>query len=346
MSDVVPHKKARAETCRLRSYRAPVKSLDFGEGGAAVVVSFYDGALGLGTCLGCRDTPCMTLALADLGLPELLSDFPGDPDREVCPTSALSWADVTGNISVNEEACVGCGLCVSRCPYGAISIENVGKAKVQDSDPDGLTIIGVTGDTLHPSPEKIGCIGASTCDALAATPSTMSALSDAQTTRFVRNVFIQIKVGCRTRRKGDTNVRMDGVLDFSIGRIGVLEIETENAVLDSPRALIEDVAVLKSRYDIPLDIIDPVSVILWLPNKRSEYYQVIEDIEKVLGLRCRTVTIGLLLLLMWNFQELTGITESLFMTNSGGTDLSAGFEGWMASTLSPEPYPGAVETPK
>jgi hypothetical protein len=43
---------------------------------------------------------------------------------------------------------------------------------------------------------------------------------------------------------------MDGVLGLSDGRLGVLEIELGNAVLDSPRFLLEDVAVLHGRYGI------------------------------------------------------------------------------------------------
>ena len=86
---------------------------------------------------------------------------------------------------------------------------------------------------------------------------------------------------------------------------------------------------------------------LSLPNARSEYYQVIEDIENVLGLRCRTITVGILLILIWHFQELAGITGQLFTTKSGGADLSVEIKNNLVDTLpSTEPYPGAYRTSK
>ncbi len=49
------------------------------------------------SCLHCEDAPCVT----------------------VCPTGA-SWKRAEdGIVLVNEDACMGCGLCAWACPYGA-----------------------------------------------------------------------------------------------------------------------------------------------------------------------------------------------------------------------------------
>ena len=128
----------------------------------------------------------------------------------------------------------------------------------------------------------------------------------------MRNLLIECGLKCRTRRPGDTNVRIDGVLATPDGRPGVLEIEFDTAVLDNPRKLLEDVAVLHGRYSIEVSSIDPVSVVKLLPNARSEYYQVISDIEKILGLRLRTVTVGVMLVMLWHFEKLEGFRGDLF----------------------------------
>ena len=61
------------------------------ETGAAQLVHFPK------SCLHCDDAPCVT----------------------VCPTGASYKRQEDGIVLVNEEACIGCGLCAWACPYGA-----------------------------------------------------------------------------------------------------------------------------------------------------------------------------------------------------------------------------------
>lgn len=39
-----------------------------------------------------------------------------------CPTDALEKNDDDGRVTVDDEVCVGCGVCVSECPYGAVRL--------------------------------------------------------------------------------------------------------------------------------------------------------------------------------------------------------------------------------
>ena len=52
------------------------------------------------SCLHCEDAPCVT----------------------VCPTGASYKRVEDGIVLVNESDCIGCGLCVSTCPDGAIQL--------------------------------------------------------------------------------------------------------------------------------------------------------------------------------------------------------------------------------
>lgn len=61
------------------------------EEGPAQVVHFPK------SCLHCEDAPCVT----------------------VCPTGASYKRAEDGIVLVNEDACIGCGLCAWACPYGA-----------------------------------------------------------------------------------------------------------------------------------------------------------------------------------------------------------------------------------
>ncbi len=60
-------------------------------GGAARIVHFPK------SCLHCADAPCVT----------------------VCPTGASLKREEDGIVLVNEDECIGCGLCAWACPYGA-----------------------------------------------------------------------------------------------------------------------------------------------------------------------------------------------------------------------------------
>ena len=344
MSEIVPHKKALYRAGKSREYRAPVDSLDFGDGAIPVIVGHAGRAEGRGTCLGCHDAPCMMLGTADTALPEALNDFPGDPNKSVCPAIAISWAYDIKAVSISD-ACIGCGLCAARCPYGAISLTAAGLAIVETSDPDNLTIdSSEKADAEHANPQRTGQLGK--LRTLRNISQSIITLNDLASSQFVRNLMIGCGISCRIRRRGDTNVRMDGVLGLSNGRLGVLEIELSAAALESPRALLEDVAVLHGRYGIAVTQIDPVSVILGLPNARSEYFQVIADIEKVLGIRCRTLTVGCLLAVLWRFLKIDGFPGELFMTSPGNTDFLPAMKHFISELIPTQPYDGAYRPSK
>ena len=280
---------------------------------------------------------------SELTLFGALNAFPGDPSLDVCPTRAICWDGEKAAAFVVADDCIGCGLCISRCPYGAISLADGLIASVETTDPDGLAVDGaVEGD--HPDVKRSGQIAMLDAPAAASLPATVGRLADARTTLLVRNLLNEVGLNARTRRRGDTNMRIDAVGFSRSERPFVAELETGAGVLESPRALLEDVAVLHSRYGYEVDGIDPISIILSFPNVRSEYYQVIRDIEKVLGLRCRTITIGALVALLWNCARLDGFDGDAFTVGEGTIDL-ADCIGIDDAKLA-EPYPGAFRPAK
>lgn len=277
-----------------------------------------------------------------------LDSFPGDPSPDVCPTRAIRWDAETAAAFVNSSDCIGCGLCVSRCPYGAIRLADGKAAQVQRALEGDLVIAG-PGEGVHPRPDRRGRIAALDAPAAAALPETVAKLEDDRMMLLVRNLLNEIGLNARTRRRGDPNMRIDAAGFSRSGRPFVAEIEMGAEVLESPRALLEDVAILHSRYGYPVSDIDPVSIILAFPNMRSEYYRVIRDIEKVLDLRCRTITLAALVALLWNGTKIDGFTGDAFAIGAGTIDLAdclgADCLGADASRL-PEPYPGAFTPAK
>ena len=342
MSDFVVHKGRRAAGTFARHYSADVADVHYAPGKRTAVM-LADGREGAGSCLGCGNAPCMEKDESELTLFGTLDAFPGDPSRDVCPTKAIRWHGENAAAIVVTDDCIGCGLCVSRCPYGAISLGDGLTASVETANPDGLVVAGATKGE-HPEVKRSGQIATLDAPAAGNLPAKVAALDDGRTTLFVRNLLNEIGLNARTRRRGDTNVRIDAVGFSRSERPFVAEIETGVGVLESPRALLEDVAVLHSRYGYAVDGIDPVSVILSFPNVRSEYYQVIRDIEKVVGLRCRTITVGALIALLWNCARLDGFDGDAFTVGEGTIDL-ADCLGLDDAKLV-EPYPGAFKPAK
>ena len=347
MSDLLPHKQARRRQGRLRWFHTCPEMILF-KPGQAPEIKFSDGNQGRGTCLGCHDSPCMELALteAELSLGGSLAGFPGDPSRDVCPTDAIDW-DETGTVpTIDTVNCIGCGLCAIRCPYGAINLSPDGVAVVESDDPDGITAIETGTVEPHVRTRRVGALGSLTAPFAREMPEVIAKLTDVQGTRLALNMLLACGVAANMRRKGDVNIRMDGLLLFASKQIGVVELELGAAVLELPRALLEDIAVLHGRFGIPMAQIVPVSVVGALPNGRAEYYQVIDDIAKVLDIHCRTLTFGALCLLMWRFGELNGLNEGLFTTRSGTTTLYSSLAQLIPDLPVEEPYPGAYSPPK
>jgi ferredoxin len=345
MSDVLSFKGWRLPGTFARKYGAEVIKLCF-QPGQRTMVYLSNGRSGLGSCLGCGSPRCMEKEENEFALDGALNSFPGDPSLDVCPTRAIQWDLEQTAVTISEADCIGCGLCVTRCPYGALSLQegqNGMVASVEISDPQNI-VTGESGTGSHPQVEKIGRIAELDAPAALSLQKNVLWLKDSDRKLFVRNLLNEVGLTARTRRKGDSNLRMDAVGFSHLRRPFVAEIEMSSGVLDSPRALLEDVAVLHSRYGYATDIIDPVSIILALPSVRSDYYQVVRDIEKVLGLRCRTLTVGMLIALLWNLRRIQGFDGDAFAIGEGVVDLS-GFiadkgEQWK------EPYAGAFRPAK
>ncbi|MFW8633636.1 4Fe-4S dicluster domain-containing protein [Cribrihabitans pelagius] len=80
---------------RVHSYEVQPASCDIQPAPAAQLVHFPK------SCLHCEDAPCVT----------------------VCPTGASYKRAEDGIVLVNEDHCIGCGLCAWSCPYGARELD-------------------------------------------------------------------------------------------------------------------------------------------------------------------------------------------------------------------------------
>jgi len=273
-------------------------------------VIFSDGSVCPGTCIECVETPCMKFLGTEISL-QKLTQFPSDHDTDVCPTKAISWPYESASPVIDDSLCVGCGLCAARCPTKAIFFKDNGSASVNnipnkyfienstDSDnrktQDTVTLfqnLKWKNPILQDSEQTLDILFKKYLDE-------SSSLFGNEPNLLIRNLLITVGVKSAIRRTGDTNIRMDIVLeDIAHNLNGIGEIEFGIDILNTPRNTLDNIAVFTSRYKI--DNLIPIVFPLVLPNQRSEYWQVMKDIKNVLKIKIRTVTLGALLLLLWN----------------------------------------------
>jgi Fe-S-cluster-containing hydrogenase component 2 len=274
-------------------------------------IRLTDGKIAFGSCIRCPSSPCQKFNENDVSN-NYFKSFPSDTSIKVCPTDAIQIDFKTGAPVISLDKCISCGLCVSRCPIQAITLTRNG-AKVNDTENEVFRLTGRGVDSaavaavIHSfrSLPEDGVIAE--CDEQFAIHvyDLVSTIGIGSHTQFpnilTRNIMIALSVPFQIRRLGDTNMRIDGIFKSGGDRIGVAEIEfSEEAVMDSPRDILDDCAVLNARHAVPLQRIDPLIVSLRFPNKRSEYWRVIQDIRTVLNVRIASITIGAMLLLLWS----------------------------------------------
>ena len=111
-----------------------------------------------------------------------------------------------------------------------------------------------------------------------------------------------ISLGCRSamRRIGDVYTRMDAVYSSADNCFGAVEVEFGRDTLDASRGILDDIAVLHTRYGVEKDNNSPLVVCLQLPNARQGYWQVVKDVKNVENIYIATLTIGAMMILNWN----------------------------------------------
>lgn len=279
---------------------------------------FADGSSSPTTCLRCPDAPCMSFRDGEV-VSASLPEFPADRNPSACPAGAMSRTD-GGAPSVDPAACMLCGVCASRCPAGAIRM--IPHAVVDDADRPAFpeTGDGASADAALAAVSGIPRSGEFLAESDTVADdlrSRMLAAWSRNGDRFpdllARNLLIAAGCGAAMRRKGDVSARMDIVLGAPWPEFGCAEAEFgDEAVLDAPRDLLDDIAVCVGRLGRTPHSLSAIVVTDVLPNRRSEYWRIIQDIRNVLGVKIGTVTVLALCLLVWRGRKMSELPPDIF----------------------------------
>jgi NAD-dependent dihydropyrimidine dehydrogenase PreA subunit len=355
------------QTLRPKRIDRPAKSLpdkikpiqiDWHEQYFSAKITFSDGKTSIGSCIRCFHPFCVEYSPKELEL-SVFQDFPADKNSDVCPTSAISWTHETLSPVINKEACILCGLCVSRCPTRAIYLDNDG-AYVNDepnahfilqNTPSDSETTAIITRLFQKVPEK-GIYLFESDILMKKVREKVEGVAHTQSAQFpnhlARNLLIAVGIGAAMRRRGDTNIRMDLVLGPPGVKYGTGEVELGAEVLGAPRNILDNVAILVARYELSKDNIIPFVVSLDLPNLRSEYWQFIKDVKNVLDVKINSITIGALIVLTWSRAKILIRTGEEFYIDIDSPSLRPKIEKILGRTLNIKDagYPGFLESSK
>lgn len=275
-------------------------------------------------CLRCSDQRCIRYIDAEISCGSF-SDFPYERNLNVCPVDAIKWNFEKELPEIENGKCIGCGLCAARCPVGAI-FKADNKMKVSAPESDDYIDLPINYENLvkhkffvqevdkiywnHQFQKESDRImeeiyeKISHYDGRSMVPNVL-----------VRNLIIALNHECAISRAGDIYTRMDAVYSSKIKPkcSGVVEIEFGRDTLEASRGILDDIAVMHSRNNLDKKDNAALVVCLSFPNKRQGYFQVIKDIHRVLDLKIQTISLGALLLLVWNGAAVNFLSREFYV---------------------------------
>lgn len=286
--------------------------------GKPSMLRFSDGSASPTTCLRCPSAPCMTFR-EDEVVSASLPEFPADRTPSACPSGAITRAN-GDTPSIDSAACMLCGVCASRCPVGAIRmiphavIDDAARPAFPETDDNAAADAALAAVTSVRRSGEFLTESDTVADDLR---SRMLAAWNRNGDRFpdllARNLLIAAGCGAAMRRKGDVFARMDIVLGSPWPEFGCAEAEFGDvAVLDAPRDLLDDIAVSVGRLGRNPLSLSALVITDVLPNWRSEYWRIIQDIRNVVGVKIGTVTVLALCLLVWRGRKMSDLPPDLF----------------------------------
>lgn len=131
---------------------------------------------------------------------------------------------------------------------------------------------------------------------------------------LIKNIFSKYDIPVFLPRTGNNHERFDALLEFDNSKIGLVEIEVPSTeMLDAPRNLLDDIAVYSCRRGVAVELITPIVICWTLPNKRTDFWNVLKDINNVLNIKIKTVPIMSLATLYWLGKELDFKNDKFYL---------------------------------
>ena len=244
-------------------------------------------------CIHCKEFSC----IKNNNELDSFLDLKSSQNYDICPTNAIKMSS-SGIIEVDNEVCVGCGFCVASCPVGAIYLNKNYQAVINyDSDEINYANSPISFSNCNIQYENEVIVENE--EHLSHIIKRINDMDFKITTinSLVYTGLNKLNLPTYLTRVGDVNTRMDAVGLYK-GKNIVIEIEL-SANLDSPRDVLDDVAVFCSRNSIDKKNVSGAIILPEFPNKRTEFWELISDIKDVVDVDISVIPLTAILLFVW-----------------------------------------------
>jgi Fe-S-cluster-containing hydrogenase component 2 len=257
------------------------------------------------SCLRCPDAPCIKFSTSEIDRPLSIA-APTAPDPSVCPSSAI-FQKTDGHIEIVEDLCIGCGLCVQRCPVGSISLHPESAiAQVASFDANQYDLHEIDLAIFKEKRDEISRLkkkeGAPFGDAsfvqiqLVRLMEVLPSVNSQKVFRLLtRNAFLMLGLPARLKNPGDNNAVAELVVGLHDALI-FFELEPNGDTLDALRRTLTGHAAARKIPDLQSSEILSCIVVDRLPNTRVDFYEVIKNVNSRIGLPVSTLPLAALLL--------------------------------------------------
>lgn len=234
-------------------------------------------------CLRCPDAPCRRPAAADL--------------RDLCPVDVLSRADSPQGVMVGH-GCVQCGVCVTRCPVGALAFTDQGARVAMPADAVDGVISSSVGSFLEWRRSVEVPIQMTKSERRALVQRLTARASghlQGPYYRLVESLFNALGIEAKQSNHGDTSNRIDLILTDDEAPIPV-EIKSRSEVSSinwkSVQQALENKLTM-ARLSGHADLNGSSSLVVGheYPAARSGITELVDEIEAAFGIRIGLVSL-------------------------------------------------------
>lgn len=283
------------------------------------IANFKNGTKCSLSCINCKNPLCIKYLESEIVFNKI-PEFSFDTNNNVCPIDAIKWNSLKECPEVEQEKCIKCGLCMKRCPVGAIYYDGNINVNTEVSMMQEFVLPNESNEEIQSTQikqlnevAKTGLFFVESEKLLNEIYKKISVIKHDVHNLIIRNLLLGLDCECAIRRIGDVYTRMDAIYSSKSNGIGAIEIEFGKDTLDASRGILDDIAVLNTRYRINKKDNNPLVVCLQLPNVRQGYWQVVKDINIVENIKINTISVGALLILLWNNKSLDLAKNSFYV---------------------------------
>lgn len=286
-----------------------------------------DNKIEASSCINCKEKYCYNFTIEEVDV-KILDSLPYNNDLRVCPTNAIV-VDEFSNINITDS-CISCGLCVQRCPIGGIYLNNKDnyKATKYEINENVFEKTEKASGSSAIIREKIGIqlftelmIEERHLDVFYSKIKNANTIIRDFELIITRNILIMLGVYNKVNAKGNNDSRFD-----LIGMLGckylLAEIDFKNNDnLSLIRKTLENISILENKYKLSkTDKIIPVIIINDLPSKRSDIYELFEDIYKITNIKIFTLPLHFLLICLLLNKQIQSKDIERFYINRSNND--------------------------